>query len=175
MHTGNDLVLVAALGSTETGTSIRLAWSKAPREHPRRSGSHRQPDQARSRSKGLPVVHRRRRQGSDQGDPRDLRQAYADPALSDSQGPQRDGAPAQAAARFGAQNAATSLGTRRRRQRNGCSAISRERRAGCRQHPRRLDEMLTVNRLGLPAQLRRSLACTNGMGTVRRVCRNVKR
>ena len=39
--------------------------------------------------------------------------------------------------------------------------------------------MLTVNRLGLPAQLRRSLACTNGienmMGTVRRVCRNVKR
>jgi transposase-like protein len=42
-----------------------------------------------------------------------------------------------------------------------------------------LDEMLTVNRLGLPAQLRRSLACTNAienmMGTVRRVCRNVKR
>jgi transposase-like protein len=42
-----------------------------------------------------------------------------------------------------------------------------------------LDEMLTVNRLGLPDQLRRSLACTNGIenmiGTVRRVCRNVKR
>src|SRR4051794_9597064 len=42
-----------------------------------------------------------------------------------------------------------------------------------------LDEMLTVNRLGLPAKLRRSLACTdsieNMMGTVRRVCRNVKR
>jgi transposase-like protein len=42
-----------------------------------------------------------------------------------------------------------------------------------------IDEMLTVNRLGLPAQLRRSLACTNSienvMGTVRRVCRNVKR
>lgn len=42
-----------------------------------------------------------------------------------------------------------------------------------------LDEMLTVNRLGLPTQLRRSLACTNSienmMGTVRRVCRNVKR
>ena len=37
----------------------------------------------------------------------------------------------------------------------------------------------TVNCLGLPAQLRRSLACTNSienmMGTVRRVCRNVKR
>src|SRR5216684_2886894 len=42
-----------------------------------------------------------------------------------------------------------------------------------------LDEMLTVNRLGLPGALRRSLACTNSienmMGTVRRVCRNVKR
>src|SRR5215213_5133043 len=42
-----------------------------------------------------------------------------------------------------------------------------------------LDEILTVNRLRLPAQLRRSLACTNSienvMGTVRRVCRNVKR
>jgi putative transposase len=41
-----------------------------------------------------------------------------------------------------------------------------------------LDEMLTVTRLGLPRQLRRSLACTNiienVMGTVRRVCRNVK-
>jgi transposase-like protein len=41
-----------------------------------------------------------------------------------------------------------------------------------------LDEILTVIRLGLPAALRRSLACTNiienMMGTVRRVCRNVK-
>jgi putative transposase len=42
-----------------------------------------------------------------------------------------------------------------------------------------LDEILTVIRLGLPAELRRSLACTNiienMMGTVRRICRNVKR
>jgi putative transposase len=42
-----------------------------------------------------------------------------------------------------------------------------------------LDEILTVSRLRLPAELRRSLACTNiienTMGTVRRVCRNVKR
>ena len=42
-----------------------------------------------------------------------------------------------------------------------------------------LDEILTVNRLGLPEKLRRSLACTNSienmLGTVRRVCRNVKR
>ena len=42
-----------------------------------------------------------------------------------------------------------------------------------------LDEILTVVRMGLPAKLRRSLACTNiienMMGTIRRVCRNVKR
>ena len=41
-----------------------------------------------------------------------------------------------------------------------------------------IDEILTVVRLKLPLQLRRSLACTNiienMMGTVRRVCRNVK-
>jgi putative transposase len=42
-----------------------------------------------------------------------------------------------------------------------------------------IDEILTVTRLRLPTELRRSLACTNiienMMGTVRRVCRNVKR
>jgi putative transposase len=42
-----------------------------------------------------------------------------------------------------------------------------------------IEEILTVTRLGLPQKLRRSLACTNiienVMGTVRRVCRNVKR
>jgi len=41
-----------------------------------------------------------------------------------------------------------------------------------------LDEILTVIRLGLPLELRRSLACTNIIenmnGTIRRVCRNVK-
>ena len=41
-----------------------------------------------------------------------------------------------------------------------------------------LDEILTVNRLGLPAELRRSLACTNIIenmnGTIRQVTRNVK-
>ncbi len=42
-----------------------------------------------------------------------------------------------------------------------------------------LDEILTVIRLGLPQELRRSLACTNiienALGTVRQVCHNVKR
>jgi transposase-like protein len=41
-----------------------------------------------------------------------------------------------------------------------------------------LDDILTVTRLGLPRELRRSLACTNiienMMGTIRRVSRNVK-
>ena len=39
--------------------------------------------------------------------------------------------------------------------------------------------MLTVIRLGLPDQLRRSLGCTNAieslMAVLRQVCRNVKR
>jgi len=42
-----------------------------------------------------------------------------------------------------------------------------------------IDEILTVTRLSLPAELRRSLACTNIIenmnGTIRQVCRNVKR
>ena len=42
-----------------------------------------------------------------------------------------------------------------------------------------IDEILTVTRLGLPVELRRSLACTNIIenmnGTIRQVCRNVKR
>ena len=42
-----------------------------------------------------------------------------------------------------------------------------------------LDEMLTVIRLGLPDQLRRSLGCTNAieslMAVLRQICRNVKR
>jgi transposase-like protein len=42
-----------------------------------------------------------------------------------------------------------------------------------------IDEILTVTRLGLSVELRRSLACTNIIenmnGTIRQVCRNVKR
>ncbi len=42
-----------------------------------------------------------------------------------------------------------------------------------------LEEILTAIRLGLPRDLRRSLACTdiieNALGTVRQVTRNVKR
>src|SRR5262245_44925663 len=42
-----------------------------------------------------------------------------------------------------------------------------------------LDQMLTVIRMGLPPELRRSLGCTNAieslMAVLRQVCRNVKR
>jgi transposase-like protein len=42
-----------------------------------------------------------------------------------------------------------------------------------------IDEILTVTRLALPVELRRSLACTNIIenmnGTIRQICRNVKR
>jgi len=42
-----------------------------------------------------------------------------------------------------------------------------------------IEEIITVTRLGLPLELRRSLACTNIIenmnGTIRQVCRNVKR
>ena len=43
----------------------------------------------------------------------------------------------------------------------------------------RRGSIVTVTRLGLPPELRRSLACTNiienMMGSIRRTCRNVKR
>ena len=58
--------------------------------------------------------------------------------------------------------------------RSGLAPTSSNSSAG----PPQITSSLTVTRLGLPAELRRSLACTNiienVMGTVRRVCRNVK-
>ena len=62
-------------------------------------------------------------------------------------------------------------------------AVIRHRVLGARRSPpsilEGLDEILTVTRLGLPVELRRSLACTNIIenmnGTIRQVCRNVKR
>ena len=103
-----------------------------------------------------------------------------------SQGAQRDRAPAQTAARLRAPGAAASLGDGRRRQGRAADPHSCP-ATGTGGRPtgvaasilEGLDEMLTVGRLGLPPQLRRAFACTNFienmMGTVRRVCRNVKR
>ena len=102
------------------------------------------------------------------------------------QGPQHYGAIAQIAACFGPARVAASIGelddadkadkldpqprpSSRTMTRSGYSSSILE----------GIEEILTVTRLGLPKELRRSLACTNiienVMGTVRRVCRNVKR
>ena len=84
----------------------------------------------------------------------------------------------------GPPGAAPGLGARRCRQGRTAAAQSRPpaRPGGarrCRQHPRRARRDADRQPPELPAKLRRSLACTNSienmMGTVRRVCRNVKR
>src|SRR3954454_5996826 len=62
------------------------------------------------------AVHHRRRQGPVQGDPPDLWQGHADPALSGAQGAQHHRTAAQIAARLGAQDPAAGLGTGRCRQ-----------------------------------------------------------
>jgi hypothetical protein len=75
-------------------------------------------------------------------------------------------------------------GLARRRQRRECAhraqrRLEREAPGVCASILEGIDEILTVTRLGLPVELRRSLACTNIIenmnGTIRQVCRNVKR
>src|SRR6202521_3812044 len=109
---------------------------------------------------------------------------HADPALPDPQGPQHHGASSAGAACLGPAHVASGLGARRRGEGGEADPQSRQRleRAApgvSKSILEGLDEILTVSRLGLPAELRRSLACTNiienMMGTVRRVTRNVKR
>ena len=111
--------------------------------------------------------------------------AAVDPAVSDSQGAQHHGPIAQNAANASvrrvlrqawelddadkAEKLLRNLAHRLERDWSGVASSILE----------GIDEILTVTRLGLPKELRRSLACTNiienVMGTVRRVCRNVKR
>ncbi len=63
--------------------------------------------------------------------------------------------------------------------RNLARRLEREAPGVCASILEGIDEILTVTRLGLPVELRRSLACANIIenmnGTVRQVCRNVKR
>lgn len=94
-------------------------------------------------------------------------------------------APAQGPARLRAQGAAPSLGTGRRRQgREAIRSLARRLEHAtpgvCASILEGIDEILTVVRLKLLRELRRSLACTttiieNMNGTVRQDCRNVKR
>jgi transposase-like protein len=132
----------------------------------------------------LPVVHHRRGQGAEQGDSPDLRPPHPDPALPSDKArnilerlPKRLHASVRKVLRQAwelddadkAERMIRNLARRLEQQSPGVAASILE----------GLDEILTVTRLGLPAELRRSQACTNiienMMGTIRRVCRNVKR
>ena len=115
LHIGNDLVLIAALGIDGEGNKHPLGLIEGATENAAvAQAPHRQPDRARARSQSLPIVHCRWREGADQSDPLEFWPAHADPALPSSQSSQCDRSPAQTAACFGAQGAATSLGARRR-------------------------------------------------------------
>ena len=107
-----------------------------------------------------------------------------DSTVPDSQGPQHHGAAAKAIARYSPPGVAPSLGVGRRRKGRevdpqSCPTAGTDAPGVSASILEGLDEILTVTRLGLPKELRRALACTNMMenvmGTVRRVCRNVKR
>ena len=99
------------------------------------------------------------------------------------QGPEHHGASIASSACLGPACLASDLGTRRRGAekliRNLAQRLERDAPGVSKSILEGFDEILTVSRLGLPAELRRSLACTNiienMMGTVRRVTRNVKR
>ena len=63
LHIGDDLILVAALGiDAERQQASARAHRRSYRERRYRSGAHRQLDRTRSRSRGLPAVHRRWRE-----------------------------------------------------------------------------------------------------------------
>lgn len=97
----------------------RRRWREAPhwcagRRNGERcggAGAAGQPGRARSRPEDLPSVHHRRIEGAAEGDPTDVWQAHADPALSGAQGAQHPGAPAEAPACVGAADAASGVGT----------------------------------------------------------------
>ncbi|MCS3695210.1 hypothetical protein ABIF07_000092 [Bradyrhizobium elkanii] len=133
---------------------------------------------------GAKAVHRRRREGVVEGDPPHLRFGRYDPALPDPQGaqimerlPKQHHAATRRVLRQAwelddadkAEKLIRNLARRLDQQWPGVAASILE----------GLDEILTVVRLKLPKELRRSLACTNiaenMMGTIRRVTRNVKR
>jgi transposase-like protein len=137
----------------------------------------------------VPSVYHRRGQGVVQGDPPDLRPPPPDPALPEP-APAKAGVhkarniterlakPLQASVRKAlrqawelddaekAEKLLRNLARRLEREAPGVSASILE----------GIEEILTVTRLGLPLELRRSLACTNIIenmnGTIRQVCRN---
>ena len=153
-------------------------------EHGRRPGLARQSPRQGARSDAAPAVHRRWREGAQQSDPQHLRCGRRHPALPGPQGrniierlPLHLHASVKKALRQAwdqddadkAERLLRNLARRLEHEEPGVSGSILE----------GLDEILTVIRLGLPHELRRSLACTNiienALGTVRQVTRNVKR
>ena len=178
VHMDEDITLVAALGVDVGGD-----------KHPARTGRGRDGKRGdrlsldRQSRRSLPPFHHRRLEGSRQGDPSDLRprrghsrcQIHKARNILDRL-PKSMHASVRRVLRQAwemndADKAETLLRNLARRLEKDWEGVSASILEG---H----DEMLTVTRLGLPPELRRSLACTNiienVMGTLRRVCRNVK-
>ena len=185
LHIGNDLVLAGALGIDGEGNKNRLASSKeSDRERARRTGTHRQSDRTRSRSQGLPIVFIDGAKAltkvlrSTFGRHTPIQRCQIHKARNVIE---RLPKPLHASVRKALRQAWELDDTDKagRLLRNLARRLEQEAPSVAASILEGLDEMLTVNRLGLPTQLRRSLACTNSienmMGTVRRVCRNVKR
>ena len=181
IHIKEDLMLLAAVGIDGDGRKHPLGVIEGATEN----AAARQLGWARPRPGDLPPVHHRRRQGAVQGDPQHLRSPHPDPAVGQVHKArnitERLAKPLHASVRKAlrqawelddadkAEKLIRNLARRLEREAPGVSGSILE----------GLDEILTVNRLGLPAELRRALACTNIIenmnGAIRQVCHNVKR
>ena len=187
LHVGDHL-MVAAIGIDTGGAKHVLGLAEGATENAATV-------QADNRSSAVSIPNglgsnRRRRQGALEGDPADLRAGGGPPALPGAQGAQHHGPAGSESLHAGvrkvlrqawqqddAAKAERLLRNLARRLEHDAPGVSGSILEG-------LDEILTVIRLGLPPQLRHSLACTNAIenaiGTVRTVpatrrCRRWKR
>ena len=97
LHIGDELILLAAVGVDGEGVKHPLGVIEGATENAATVQALLDNLMERGLDPAVPPpVHRRWRQGADQGDPADLRERYADPTLSGSQGPQHRRASAQA-------------------------------------------------------------------------------
>jgi len=183
IHMDEDMTLVAAIGvdvngdkhplgvvegATENAATVQALIGKSRRTRPR--------------SRCAAPLHHRRLEALSKA----IRATFGRDAAfnaANTQGAQHLGPPAEIDARPGETHIAAGLGDGRRRKaetllRNLARRLEKDWEGVSASILEGLDEMLTVTKLGLPPELRRSLACTNiienVMGTVRRVCRNVK-
>ena len=179
LHLDDSLLMIGAVRVDAEGTSIRSASWRGPRRTPRRCRALL--DNLIER--GLdPAVCRLFIVDGAKALTKAIR--HPDSEMSGSQGEKRDGAPRSQASRRRPAGPAAGLGDGRGREgratsaQSGPSARSRGPR-GVQGLLEGLDEILTVTRLGLPPELRRSLASTNIIvsmnSVIRQVCRNVNR